>query len=190
MRILRRPSNTARPGRPRADRSVGAVTATAASTWRTVPPTAATARPDLASAALDGLRDLIEFNVLSARGLVRASRVVRTPRTRTLLANLAKLRRQFATELEMYVVVRSAVPRCDAGGRAELSAAWADVRTALDGGDVPRAARALCGAERSLVERYEQVLGSVENVTLRDVVARQLRSARRTVRLLRTATRG
>lgn len=145
---------------------------------------------DLNPQTIDGLQDLIQINLDSAKGFLEAAKRVESDSLKILFTDMARVRENNAIELQTYVE-RNGEHACQDGSlAAAFHRVWLDFRGRLAGGD---ALVILSEAERGedhIKAVYEDVLVRTAGRALNNVLIRQysnIKTGHHKVRDLRDA---
>ncbi len=131
--------------------------------------TKSTLNPD----TIQGLQDLIQVNLDSAKGFVEAAKRVESESLTKLFTELAREREQNATELQQSVE-RNGQHACEDGSlAAAFHRVWLDFRGRLAGGDSLVILQEAERGEDHIKAVYEDVLVRTAGSALNSVITRQ-----------------
>jgi len=135
-------------------------------------------KADLNADTIDGLQDLIQINLDSAKGFAEAARRVESESLKVLFTDMARAREHNATELQQYVE-RNGEHACQDGSlAAAFHRVWLDFRGRLAGGDALVILTEAVRGEDHIKAVYEEVLVRTAGSALNSVLTRQYSSVK------------
>lgn len=125
---------------------------------------------------IEGLQDLIQVNLDSAKGFVEAARRVENESLRVLFTEIGREREKNATELQQYVEHSGGRACQDGSLAAAFHRVWLDFRGRLAGGDAHVILTEAERGEDHIVQVYKEVLVRNTGSALSSVLNRQFSS--------------
>lgn len=128
---------------------------------------------DLREETVDGLQELIAYNLDSAELCDVAAKRSDGVRVGDLFREIGSERRQQAIELQQFVRMDAEEPRDKGTAGGAIRKVWVDFRAALNRGDKEVIAIEAERAEDRIKEKYEEVLKETAGSPVNDVLMRQ-----------------
>lgn len=128
---------------------------------------------NLRKETLDGLQELIAYNLDSAELCDVAAKRADAVRTGDLFREIGGERRQQAIELQQFVRMDAEEPRDKGTAGGSIRKVWVDLRAAINRGDKEVIAIEAERAEDRIKSKYEDVLRETAGSPVNDVLMRQ-----------------
>lgn len=140
---------------------------------------------------INGLQDLIEINIDSAKGFEQAASTINEPRLNSLFKDASAQRAAFAVELKRFVASSGEKPKNDGTAKGAVHRWWLNVRGSIKDDNAHAVLSEAERGEDAIKARYEDVLKNNPGNPVSDVLHRQYASVKAMhdrVRDLRDAT--
>jgi uncharacterized protein (TIGR02284 family) len=133
---------------------------------------------ELNPSTIDGVRDLIRANCLSARTLTKAASGVDDEQIASLCIGLREQRRRHEGELKYYILINGETVHRNGSWLASLHHDWLSLRAILSRGKPQVILRQVEQQEAHVKHIYENVLRKTTGSAVNDVLVKQYRVLR------------
>ncbi len=130
-------------------------------------------RDNLSDQTVNGLQELLQANIDSAKGFEEVASDVKDPFVKVRFEERAKERHAHATELSQLISKNGKVPASDGSWLAAYHRTWIATKAALTSGDGEPLLAEVIRGEKYLAEHYESVIKSTGVSAVNDVLHRQ-----------------